>query len=81
MRYQVGTHGVGGRNESWYYAEYDKATGKAYWVHEWSNMNSGLQVTDGEKKIPLEEAGSQSFYEKAVEVIQANHPEWQPLKG
>ncbi|MNJ67758.1 hypothetical protein D3C77_639560 [compost metagenome] len=79
MRYEIGRHGVGGRNESWYYAEYDEAAGKAYWVHEWSNMNSSLQVTDGEKKIPLEEAKSQSFYDKAVAIIQEKHPEWQPL--
>lgn len=81
MRYEIGRHGVGGRNESWWYAEYDKATGQAYWVHEWSNMNSKLQVSNGEEKIALEEAGGQTYYAKAVAEIQANHPEWQPSKG
>lgn len=79
MRYQVGTSGVGGRNESWYYAEYDQEKGQAFWIHEWSNMNSRLQTSSGEKMIPLTEAKGQRFYDKAVEVIQEKHPEWQPL--
>ncbi|MFG0844322.1 hypothetical protein [Pseudomonas sp. FYR_5] len=79
QKYPIGEHGIGGRNESWYYAKYDKATGKAFWVHEWSNM-SGLKVIEGEKELPLEEAKSQSYYDEAVAVIQENHPEWQPLQ-
>lgn len=81
MRYSIGEHGVGGRYESWYYAEYDAATGKAYWIREWDNVDYQLNHSAGEKKVPLEDAVGSQFYEEAVEVIQRNHPEWQPVKG
>ncbi|MNJ60148.1 hypothetical protein D3C77_558610 [compost metagenome] len=80
MRYQVGTSGVGGNNESWFYAEYEAETGKAFWVHEWENMTFSLQTSSGEKRIPLEDASDKRFYKEAAEIIQKNHPEWQPLK-
>lgn len=81
MRYKIGEHGVGGRNESWYYAEYEPETGKAFWIREWDNVDYKLNHSAGEKKVPLEEAAGSQFYEEAVEVIQKNHPEWQPMKG
>ena len=81
MRYRIGEIGIGGRKESWYYAEYESETGKAFWVREWDNVGFDLSHSAGEEKVPLEEAVRNQFYEKAVAVIQANHPEWQPLKG
>jgi len=81
MRYKIGEHGVGGRNESWYFVEYEPETGKAFWVREWDNVDYKLNHSAGENKTPLEEASGKSFYVEALEVIQKNHPEWQPLKG
>ncbi|PWY39038.1 hypothetical protein [Pseudomonas sp. RW405] len=81
MRYKIGDHGIGGWNESWYFAEYDPETGRAYWVRVWDNLDHKFNSSEGEKRLPLEEAAGQSFYEKAVEVIQNNHPEWKPKKA
>lgn len=81
MRYRIGTNGVGGRKESWYYAEYLPEEGKAFWVHEWDNLSYSLERDEGERKIPLEEASGERFYNAAVAVIQEKHPEWQPIKA
>lgn len=81
MRYQVGSIGIGGRDESWFYAEYVPEKGQAFWVHEWNNLSYSLQTTEGERKVPLEEAKGERFYREAVAVIQEKHPEWQPLKA
>ncbi|POQ05504.1 hypothetical protein [Pseudomonas syringae] len=80
MRYQIGQHGIGGRDESWFYAEYEAETGKAYWVHEWQNMNHNLQVNEGERKIELQEAGSEQYYSNAVAIIREKHPEWSQVE-
>ncbi|UST66808.1 hypothetical protein NF673_09945 [Pseudomonas moraviensis] len=81
MRHKIGEHGVGGRNESLYYAEYEPETGKAFWVREWDNVDYKLNHSAGEDRVLLEDASRNHLYEKAVEVIQQNHPEWQPTKG
>ncbi|QNR42581.1 hypothetical protein [Pseudomonas syringae] len=79
MRYKIGEHGIGGRDEKWYYAEYDPRTGDAFLVIEWDNIAHNLRTHSGEERIPMEKAKDQPFYEKAAEIISENHPEWQPL--
>lgn len=81
MRYKIGQHGIGGRDESWYYVEYDAETGEAYWVHEWDNLSYQLQTNSGEKKVELSQAAGKSFYQEAVALMQEKHPEWEPKQA
>lgn len=81
MRYKIGETGKNGRNESWYFVEYEPETGSAFWVHEWSNLSYSLQTDEGEKRVPLEEASKLSFYDVAILKMQESHPEWQALKA
>ena len=76
MRYQIGEHGIGGRDESWYYVEFDEGTGEAFWIHEWDNLNHRLQSNSGETRLPLSEASGKSFYSEALKVLSEKHPEW-----
>jgi hypothetical protein len=80
-RYKVGDIGVGGWEESWYYAEYDPDTGKAFWVKEWDNLTHKFQSNEGENRLPLEMAVGKQFYKEAVEAIRSNHPEWDSSKA
>lgn len=81
MRYHVGSIGIGGRDESWFHAEYEPETGKAYWVHEWHNLSHSQEVNEGERRVPLEDAKGERFYTDAVAKIQEKHPEWESVKG
>ncbi len=81
MRYKIGETGKNGRDESWYFVEYEPEKGKAYWVHEWSNLSYSLKTDAGQKRVPLEDAAKERFYDEALLKMQANHPEWQPVRG
>lgn len=76
MRYKIGEHGIGGRNETWYYVEFDESTGQAFWVREWDNLNHRLQTNEGKERVELREASGKSFYEEAMRVITEKHPDW-----
>jgi hypothetical protein len=81
MRYQIGETGKNGRNESWYFVEYEAETGTAFWVHKWNNLSHSLQMDEGEERLPLEEASKKHFYDEALKQLQENHPEWQAIKA
>jgi len=81
MRYPIGQVGIGGRNESWYYVEYDPEAGKAFWVHKWDRVNYKLQSDDGELKVDLNDATNKPYYDEAIKVLAEKHPEWQALRG
>lgn len=67
-RVQIGQHGVGGNNESWYSLEYSDSKDEFYYVHEWNNMNYSLQIDSGERRIHLKQAVGERFYSEALQI-------------
>lgn len=76
MRHQIGQHGIGGRNESWYYVEYDEATDEVFYVHEWHNLDYQLKTNEGEKKTPILEAKDFQYYRHAANWVREKIPAW-----
>lgn len=66
MRIEVGSRGLNGRNESWYFVEIDE-DGNAFYVHRWHNLPYSGPVDEGETRIPLDEAVGEPFYREAVQ--------------
>ena len=66
MRIDLGSKGVGGRNESWYYLEINEATGEKFLIHEWNNLPFSGPIDKGETKTPLSEAAGLPYYGEAL---------------
>ena len=65
MRTELGSKGLGGRNEEWYSVEVDE-DGNAFYIYEWNNLPFNGPIDKGEKRIPLKEAAGEPYYEAAV---------------
>lgn len=76
MRYKLAEHGIGGRNESWYYVEFDEGTGEAFLIHEWDNLSSSLSTNSGEKRVPMAESQGSVYYDDAVRILDEKHAGW-----
>lgn len=69
MRKLIGQKGIGGNRESWFYLEKD-ADGEFYYVHEWGNMSHNLSTDSGERRMPLNEAADEAYYQEALSLSQ-----------
>ncbi|WP_434134408.1 hypothetical protein JQR88_11105 [Pseudomonas luteola] len=69
MRKLIAETGKNARNEDWYYIEYDEKTSQVFYVHAWNHMDSKLNVSDGEQRTLLCEAGDKAYYADAIEAL------------
>ena len=65
MRTELGSKGVGSRNEEWYSVEVDE-DGNAFYIFEWNYLPFSGPIDKGERRIPLAEAVGEPYYEAAV---------------
>lgn len=78
MRVELGTKGIGGRNESWWTLVRDDEHDDFFIVHTWSYMK-GLEVIPGEERTPILESKGHHLYEKAATLIRESYPNWKSV--
>lgn len=67
MQYQLGTHGIGGRDESWFSLVVDDDTGELFHEHTWHNLSFSGAVNEGTRRLPLAQAQGKPYFREAEE--------------
>jgi len=73
MRIDLGSKGVGGRNEEWYAVEIDD-DGNAFYIFEWNYLPFSGPIDKGVKRLPLDQAAAEPYYQAAIAAARGERP-------